>query len=175
MRVQKNVGAVSHNPNVDLVVEELQGSVSSNLMAVACCCCCCCKLAVARDYSAWDSLLPTPDWTGSGNRHYPITKMNAWVYYGGFVMPVSRERFVLRKGFMVVPGKQATHLRSLRRTLLLRGRTAATLLPEVLRNLDGIRTVDTPCPRSSGIERPRPWLTSTPCHIHFPKEGRLQP
>lgn len=48
----------------------------------------------------------------------------------------------LRRGLMVVPGEQAVHIRSLRRTLLLRGRTATTLLPQVLANLDGVRTVD---------------------------------
>lgn len=48
----------------------------------------------------------------------------------------------LRSGYMVVPGETAIHIRSLRRTLLLRGQHASTLLPQVLSALDGVRTVD---------------------------------
>lgn len=42
MRIQKNIVAVSHNPSVDLVVEEIQGGTGPNTLSLACCCCCCC-------------------------------------------------------------------------------------------------------------------------------------
>jgi bacteriocin biosynthesis cyclodehydratase domain-containing protein len=43
---------------------------------------------------------------------------------------------------MVVPGEQSLHIRSLRRTLMLRGRAATSLLPQVLAHLDGTRTIN---------------------------------
>lgn len=52
MRIQTNLVAASQNPNVDLVVEELQGGSGSNDLSLSCCCCtCCCKLccSTSRD------------------------------------------------------------------------------------------------------------------------------
>lgn len=54
MRVQRNLVVASHNENVDLVVEELQGGAGSNSLSLSCCCCCCCcKLccSTSRDNS----------------------------------------------------------------------------------------------------------------------------
>jgi len=47
----------------------------------------------------------------------------------------------LRQGFMVVPGQQALHIRSLRRVLRLRGNASTNLLPQVLSQLDGSKSV----------------------------------
>lgn len=57
-------------------------------------------------------------------------------------MSESQRKLRLRSGFMVVPGQAALHIRSLRRTLRLRGQHASTLLPQVLEALDGLHTVD---------------------------------
>lgn len=43
---------------------------------------------------------------------------------------------------MVVPGQQALHLRSLRRVLQLRGKASTSLLPQVLSQLDGSRSIE---------------------------------
>jgi len=54
----------------------------------------------------------------------------------------SSRRLRLRRGFLVVPGQETLHLRSLRRVLQLRGKASITLLPQVLAHLDGSKSVD---------------------------------
>lgn len=42
MQVQKSVVAASETPNLDLVIEEIQGLGGANTLSAGCCCCCCC-------------------------------------------------------------------------------------------------------------------------------------
>lgn len=57
-------------------------------------------------------------------------------------MSEGQRRLRLRSGYTVIPSETSVHIRSLRRTLRLRGEHASTLLPQVLGALDGVRTVD---------------------------------
>jgi|GEM_PF-4900223 len=51
MRIQKNLVAFSHDPNVDLVVEEIQGGTGPNTLSAGCCCCTLC-CSTSRDNNA---------------------------------------------------------------------------------------------------------------------------